>query len=109
MCMHACMPLCVHTCVYVVCIHAYLCVHMCVRVCVHVCPCVCIHTLFYWQVQHNRVQSVKKIANNFEDLVNRQNDHTVSLLKHQTVIVEREGIQKRFADLKHCLEEAQVM
>ena len=91
-----------------------LCVYVvCVRVCVHVCPCmcacVCIHTLFYWQVQHNRVQSVKKIANNFEDLVNRQSDHTVSLLKHQTVIVEREGIQKRFADLKHCLEEAQVM
>lgn len=77
--------------------------------CTCVRTCVCIHTLFYWQVQHNRVQSVKKIANNFEDLVNRQNDHTVSLLKHQTVIVEREGIQKRFADLKHCLEEAQVM
>ena len=97
---------CVRTCIHV-------CVRMRVRVCVHVCvcvcTCVCIHTLFYWQVQHNRVQSVKKIANNFEDLVNRQNDHTVSLLKHQTVIVEREGIQKRFADLKHCLEEAQVM
>ena len=52
---------------------------------------------------------MKKIANNFEDLVHRQSDHTLSLLKHQTVIMEREGIQKRFADLKHCLEEAQVM
>ena len=60
------------------------------------------------QVQHDRVQSMKKIADNFEGLVDQQKGHTVALLKHQTVIVEREGMQKRFADLKHCLEEALV-
>ena len=51
---------------------------------------------------------MKKIANGFRGLVDQQQDHTVALLKHQTVIVEREGVQKRFADLRHCLEEAQV-
>ena len=51
---------------------------------------------------------MKKIANGFKGLVDQQKDHTVALLKHETVIVEREGVQKRFADLRHCLEEAQV-
>ena len=68
----------------------------------------CYDSLFYRQVQHDRVQSMKKIANDFKGLVDQQKDHTVVLLKHETVVVEREGVQKRFADLKHCLEEAQV-
>ena len=76
---------------------------------VSLCECTCVfNSLFCWQVQHDRVQSMKKIANGFKGLVDQQKDHTVVLLKHETVIVEREGVQKRFADLKHCLEEAQV-
>ena len=63
---------------------------------------------FVGQVQHDRVQCTKKIANGFKGLVDKQKDHTIALLNHQTVIVEREGVQKRFADLRHCLEEAQV-
>ena len=51
---------------------------------------------------------MKKIAIHFKGLVNEQKDHTVALLNHQTVIMEKEGVQKRFADLKQCLEEAQV-
>lgn len=60
------------------------------------------------RVQHSRVQSVKKITNHFKGLVNYQKEHSIALLKHQTVIVEREVVQKSFADLKHYLDEAQV-
>ena len=60
-------------------------------------------------MQHNRVQCMKKIANYFCNLLNQQKEHVAALLQHQTSIMQREGVQKRFADLKQRLEEAQVL
>jgi len=51
---------------------------------------------------------MKKVASHLCNVLYRQKEHVAALLQQQTSIMQREGVQKHFADLKQRLEEAQV-
>jgi len=61
------------------------------------------------QLQHDQVECIQRIATLVYNLTTYQREYTIAQLQQQAVVMQKEQLQKSQVDIKHCLEEAEVL
>ena len=61
------------------------------------------------QLRHDQVECMQRITTLVYSLTTYQRDYTIAQLQRQAVIMQKEKVQKSQVEVKHRLEEAEVL
>jgi len=61
------------------------------------------------QLRHEQVECMQRIAAEVYNLITCQKQYTIAQLQHQAVIIQKEQVQRCQVEVKHRLEEAEVL